>query len=159
MDMLVEVLNKMDDIHFIHVSNKYFYNYDKMLNSLCKNFRGGTIQKKRYFVVNCDLPTIMISKSYINDDAETSFDFYKKTPHREVLLQTYILEELNAPGIREIKQVELWKNWRQYIPHPHKDLICPEPPQEIIERIKKEKSNKVKEKTQKRKRDSTRNKK
>jgi hypothetical protein len=62
MDMLVEVLNKMDDIHFIHASDKYFYNYDKMLNSLYKNFRAGTIQKSHYFV-NCDQPTIMISKS------------------------------------------------------------------------------------------------
>jgi hypothetical protein len=103
MDMLVEVLNKMDDIHFIHTSDKYFYNYDKMLNSLYKNFRAGTIQKYHYFVINCDQPTIMISKSYINDDTETSFDFYKKSPHREVLLQTYTLEELNAPRIRERK--------------------------------------------------------
>jgi len=145
----------MDDIHFIHASDKYFCNYDKMLNTLYKNFRAGTIQKKLCFVINCDRPTIMISKSYINDNAETSFDFYKKTLHKEVLLQTYTLEELNAPGMREIKQVELWKNWRQYIPHLHKDLTYPEPPQEIIERIKKEKSNKLKEKTQKRKRDST----
>jgi len=108
MDMLVEVLNKMDDIHFIHASDKYFYNYDKMLNSLYKKFRAGTIQKNHYFVINCDLSTIMISKSYINDDTDTSYDFYKETPHREVLLLTYSLEELNAPGIREIKQVELW---------------------------------------------------
>jgi hypothetical protein len=133
----MDMLNKMDEIHFIHASDKYFYNYDKMLNTLSKNFRAGTIQKNHYFVVNCDQPTIMISKSFINDNAETSFDFYKKTLHREVLLQNYTLEELNTPGIREIKQVELWRNWRQLIPHLHKDLICPEPPRVITEESRK----------------------
>ncbi len=30
----MDMLNKMDEIHFIHASDKYFYNYDKMLNTL-----------------------------------------------------------------------------------------------------------------------------
>ena len=38
MEMLVDILNKMDDITFIHVSSDIFYNYDKMLDNFYKNF-------------------------------------------------------------------------------------------------------------------------
>jgi hypothetical protein len=50
-----------------------------------------------------------------------------------------------------IKQVELWKHWAQFVPHPYKTVICPKPPQDVIERIKKEKSAKQKAATRKRK--------
>jgi hypothetical protein len=126
MEMLVEVLNKMDDITFTHAPSDVFYNYDKMLDIFYKNFKPGTIQKNHYFVVDSSESTTMLSKLFIDDTS-------------------------NAPGIREIKQVELWKNWSQFVPHPHKQIICPKPPQDIIDQIRKEKSAKQKAATKKRK--------
>ncbi len=152
MDMLHDVLNKMDDIKFIKASDNYFFNYDKLLDCLYKNFKAGNIQKNHYFVVHSNAPTSMISKTYINDENETTFNFHKDTPHRAVLLETYTLEHLNAPGIRDIKQVELWKNWRQYIPDPYKDIMCPEPTKEVVDKIQKDKSRKQKEKVASKKR-------
>ena len=147
MEMLVDLLNKMDDIQFFHVSSNQFYNYDKMLDCFYKNFKAGTIQKNHYFVVHSNEPTTMITKSYINDKDDTTFNFYKNVPHRSVLIETYTMERLNVPGIRDIKQVELWKNWRQYVPDPYKDSICPKPTEDVLEKIKREKSKKQQEKT------------
>jgi hypothetical protein len=48
------------------------------------------------------------------------------------------LAPLGLPdGIREIKQFELWKNWSQFVPHPHKEVICPKPPQDVMDKIKR----------------------
>jgi hypothetical protein len=46
--------------------------------------------------------------------------------------------------MNEIKQVELWKNWRQFVPHPYKDTICPQPADDIIDRVKEQQSAKHK---------------
>jgi hypothetical protein len=146
MDMLVDVLNLQDDVTFQKTSSTTFKNYDKMLDTFYKNFKPGTIQKNHCFSVTCHSPTKMTYKSFINDNTEESFDFSKgEKEGRGAAMATYMLEPLDTPGIREIKQVELWKNWRQFVPHPHKDMICPEPPQEVLDRIKKQKSDKQKE--------------
>ena len=153
MDMLVDVLNLQDDVTFQKTSSTTFKNYDKMLDTFYKNFKPGTIQKNHCFSVTCHSPTKMTYKSFINDNTEESFDFLKgEKDGREAAMATYMLEPLDTPGIREIKQVELWKNWRQFVPDPHKDMICPEPPQEVLDRIKKQKSDKQKEIAKKRKR-------
>ncbi len=70
---------------------------------------------------------------------------------QNVTLSSCTLERLNAPGIREIKQVELWKNWSQFAPYPHKEVICPKPQQDVTDRKKREKSAKQKAATKKRK--------
>ncbi len=151
MEMLVDILNKMDDITFIHVSSDIFYNYDKMLDNFYKNFKPGTIQKNHYFAVDSNEPTTMTSKLFIDDDATDQYNHMKAINERNFTLSSYTLERLNAPGIKEIKQVELWKNWSQFVPHPHKEVICPKPPQDVIDRIKKEKSAKQRAANKKRK--------
>jgi hypothetical protein len=45
MDMLVDVLNRMNDITFNYASSAYFYDYDKVLDKFYKNFKPGTIKK------------------------------------------------------------------------------------------------------------------
>jgi len=154
MDMLVDVLNSTDDVTFIHASDSFFYDYDSMLNEFYKNFPSGTIQKNHYFSVHCDAPTTMITKAYINDPTETLVDFKKKND-RQSALKNYPLQRLLTPGIRDIKQVELWKNWRQFVPDPHKDLICPKPPEEVIQKIRKEKSEKQQQRTNERKKEKS----
>lgn len=151
MEMLVEVLNMMDDISFTHVPSDVFYNFDKMLDIFYKNFKPGTIQKNHYFVVDSSEPTTMLSKLFIDDTSTDRYNHRKAVKERDFDLSHFTLERLNAPGIREIKQVELWKNWSQFVPHPHKQIICPKPPQDIIDKIRKEKSAKQKVATKKRK--------
>ena len=42
-------------------------------------------------------------------------------------MKNFNLETLKAPGLREINQVELYKNWRQYVDHQYWDEMCPKP--------------------------------
>jgi hypothetical protein len=61
------------------------------------------------------------------------------------LRSQYKLEWLTEPGIWEIKQVKLWTKWTKRIPPQFQDEICPEPDKEIIQRIKNEKKEKLKQ--------------
>ena len=64
---------------------------------------------------------------------------------KETLTTNYPpLEE--APGIKEIKQVELYTKWRKLIPEQFQNIICPKPANDIINRVKKNKADRAKSK-------------
>jgi hypothetical protein len=48
------------------------------------------------------------------------------------------------PGLREIKQVELWKKCRSLMPEEYRDKLCPMPPKEILDGEKNRKNMKSK---------------
>ena len=50
------------------------------------------------------------------------------------------------PGLRNIKQVELYHKWRPFIPEEFRDGICPKPSDKIIKSIKDERKGKQNEK-------------
>jgi len=52
------------------------------------------------------------------------------------------------PSIAAIKQVELFTNWRPFVPEEFKDRICPEPTKEVIDKVKMDKRTKAKRKAE-----------
>ena len=69
---------------------------------------------------------------------------------KKALMKTFPINE-TAQGISEIKQVELFTKWREFVPEEYRDIMCPKPDDDIIERIKAEKSAKAKKKADERK--------
>jgi len=54
------------------------------------------------------------------------------------------LNVLKSPGIRPIKQVELYTKWWTLIPDVNdREETCPRPSDEIIESVKKQKNSKA----------------
>ena len=49
-----------------------------------------------------------------------------------------------GPGLREIKQVELWKKYRPLVPEEHREECCPMPSKEILDGEKNRKNAKSK---------------
>ena len=45
--------------------------------------------------------------------------------HNNILNESPV--EIPAPGLREIKQRELFKKWRPFVPKERRDSICPKP--------------------------------
>jgi hypothetical protein len=68
-----------------------------------------------------------------------------KGPSHAQLMKEYQLQQLKEPGLKEIKQVELWTKWRKFIPHQFQSEICPEPEVAVLQRIKNEKKEKLKQ--------------
>ena len=52
----------------------------------------------------------------------------------------------SAPGLSEIKQVELYTKWRKLIPDQFQDDVCPKPTDEVLNKVKKDKADKAKTK-------------
>ena len=73
------------------------------------------------------------------------------------------LDPCIAPGLKEIKQVELFPKWRQFVPEKYKDETCPDPGVEVLNSVKGKKAkllkDKEKEKKQKEKKPSKKRKK
>lgn len=51
-----------------------------------------------------------------------------------------------APGIADIKQVELYTKWRKLIPDQYQDIICPKPDDNVIIKVKRDKAKRAKNK-------------
>ena len=60
------------------------------------------------------------------------------------MLMTDYPAELEPPGIKPIKQAELFKKWRQFVPVQFQNEICPNPGTELLNAVAKEKSEKRK---------------
>jgi hypothetical protein len=61
----------------------------------------------------------------------------------------YSIKILHPQSIPDYKQVELYNNYRKYLPKKYKDITCPKPPESVLDTIKKERSERVKGKKKK----------
>jgi|LakMenEpi03Aug12_release.lakeMendotaPanAssembly.Ray.scaffolds.fasta_scaffold818407_1 hypothetical protein len=101
------------------------------------------------FWVTSEAPTIMHSKTY-DDDADYNiwrYDHLRNVgANRLQQMMQYELEPLPRPGLKPIKQVELWKKWSQFVPQQYWEDICPRPSPEIIEQVAQERNKSRREK-------------
>jgi hypothetical protein len=94
-------------------------------------------------------------KSSHADDETYSYQFgINNVPHnnRFSILQTIVAPVLPRPGIKPIKQVELYKKWRPFIPSQFRDEIYPRPSDEVIASVKNDRNKKAREGTAKKRR-------
>ena len=60
-----------------------------------------------------------------------------------------VIPEKEAPGIKPIKQVELYKKFRKYVPDKYKDTHYAAPDAEVVAEVKGDKKEKAVTKKQK----------
>ena len=85
----------------------------------------------------------MVFKTSNRPNATTFiFPISKPTTNRYELL-TAPLTQLKAPGRQPIKQVELYTKYRKFVPLQWRDACCPKPSDEVLNKIKSDKSEKV----------------
>jgi hypothetical protein len=61
-------------------------------------------------------------------------------------MEAFELHTLNASGLHPIKQVELYKKFRPFVPRKHWEDTCPRPSDEVLAQVKEESSKKRKTK-------------
>jgi hypothetical protein len=152
MGMLLEAMTHPQVIAY-DVNWQMFKNWDKFLNRIYKKM--SAVLKWQMFHSSAELGVAHIFfKSSNVDDAL----FLKENLMKPGVV---VGEERNAllveeptplystrPGLREIKQVELWKKYRPLIPEKYRDELCPKPAKEILEGEKNRKNAKSKMKRQ-----------
>ena len=94
-------------------------------------------------------------KSHMKRTTEAEQEAGDKRKHRKVsiseeerllLLRTLEPEILPRPGLRGIKQMELFTNYRKLVPEEFRDELCPKPSDEVMMKHKKDRKDKQKQK-------------
>jgi hypothetical protein len=65
---------------------------------------------------------------------------------RVVAMEAFELQTLKAPGLRPIKQVELYKKLSPFVPHEFLEDTCPRPSDDVLAQVKDESSTNQKTK-------------
>ncbi len=136
-------LNLLPNVNFHCVSPDVFFDYDEFFDRFYKPFQPNTVKKNHIFLVQYPDVTTMHCKLYNNEDEFESFNHrhHSSGPTRIQDMANYQLKELTPPGIKPIKQVELWKKWRKFVPRQYWIDICPEPSDEVKAKVKADFNN------------------
>ena len=129
MGQMVELMNEGSNVTFKEVTAEDFFDYGEMLDRFYKKFPGGAIQRNHVFWVDSLNPTKIYTKVSDGKDIETIEMKTSKVVRdndRERQLTRYVLQPIAAPGLKEIKQVELYSKFRKFVPHQFRDEICPQ---------------------------------
>lgn len=148
---LKEKLNSLDNVHYYHVDCETFYDVNAMLSQCYKPFPTGSIKQNHFFWVECSNPTTMCSVLHNDDDCEvTRFNHIlpmDPTEDRNTFLWRAFtnMTKLTAPGMKPIKQVELWKKWGPFVPEAERHHLCSRPSDDVIEKVASDRASKQRE--------------
>ena len=143
---LSSLLNEIDNVNYNHVTSEVFFDYLKLLDKFYKKFVAGSVKKNHWFWVDDSSPTVMNTQSHHNDeDAErtTNNHLIRMQDRLNKMKEAFNNKQLlKAPGMKPIKQVELWKKWGPFIPEDERNELCPKPPTDIIKAVAEERASK-----------------
>jgi hypothetical protein len=147
MGMLLEAMTHEQVIAY-NVKWQEFKDWDKYLNRLYKKM--SAVLKWQIFQSSTELGVANIFfKSSNVEDARTLTESLQKPSvvgdaRKAVLLQQPTRLYPTRLGLREIKQVELWKKYRPLVPEEYRDECCPMPTKEVLDGEKNRKNAKSK---------------
>ena len=153
MSQMVSVLNYSPKVHVIRAHSELHYDWDAYLDRLYKRPAAGTVNKNHIFRADVNQPGQLRTESIKGVDMKVqNLSKIKITSTgatkagRTRILKYGKVGVIEPPGLKPIKQVELYKNWRPLVPDEYKDAICPKPSDTILEVVKKERAEKKKKK-------------
>jgi len=62
-----------------------------------------------------------------------------KTLALKTYAKDFIFPKCLPPGLSDIKQLELYKKVRKYVPEKYQDILCPKPSNDVMIRARKQK--------------------
>jgi hypothetical protein len=127
-----------------------FKNYSALLDKYYNNFKTRKVQNNHDFHVDNQ-------ESYLNMKCAThdGVEFVlqpvikrgtKLCDARTKEIQEFRLENLKPPGLRPLKQVELYKKFRPCVSRQYWEEISPKPKEEVMEHVRNERSDRRKTK-------------
>jgi hypothetical protein len=112
---VIKVLNSQPNVTAIEMDSHHFLDYENMLDKLFHKLEAGTIQQNHVFSVKKNGDSIEMDKRENIDADAVVQNMLKKgqragMPERNELLNEHCLQMCARPGLRLIKQVELYTN-------------------------------------------------
>jgi hypothetical protein len=146
----VESLNTKDNVNIVDAKEELFKDYGSMHDKLYSSFKPNTIQKNHIFKVEHTDATLSMQCAIHNEAPCAIKPMLKKGQElgaaRRDAIDAYKLETLKAPGFCPIKQVELYKKFRPFVPRCDWDKTCPRPSNGVLAMVKNEAAERRKQK-------------
>ena len=150
---LLKVLNTNEKITVKEVRSEHFKEYGKFLQRFYKKFESGTIKPNHVFSVDDSLEPGTIAVKVDDEGNVTKQKLVKKGMGLDANNWKQHLRAAHSNlipipecGIPDIKKVELYTKYRPLVPEEFRDTICPFPGDDILQKIKKERNDRVREK-------------
>jgi hypothetical protein len=149
MGMLTECL-KHEQVIPCEVDWRVFMDWDKYLSRLYKKM--SSVVKWQMFQSSTEIGGgRMFFKSSNVENAKTLEESLKKPSvvgdiRNGILMEQPQQQYAKRPGLREIKQVEMYKKYRSLVPVEYRAELCPQPAKEVLDREKTRKNAKSQEK-------------
>lgn len=162
-EQLINVLNEADDVTAVRTGPSDFFDWDTFEDTIYRQLTTGTVTRSHMFLFDNQKPGILRTQDTAEDSSHWNEQQLVKRMNRETrasIIKDYKthLKVLEPPGIKPIKQWELWHKWRPFIPAPFQDSLCPKPSEEICQTMKEknlERSQKATEKKRQAKKQRT----
>jgi hypothetical protein len=142
------------------ITPEIFKDFDLFNNQFFRGFE--KIGVAKWHVFTCELndkqePVMTFEESNLDDALVESMNMHKRSNKfsantRGDRMESLVMKTLTRPGLADIKQVDLYRKFREYVPEYAKDITCPKPPDEMIRKIAKMRSDKSRDKAHEKKR-------
>jgi hypothetical protein len=148
-EQLTKSMETHNNINVTVTKASDFRNWDGFWDKFYKRFVSGTVHSTHIFSASKENKTTLIFRADdLPNTKVSSQNLMKKgtdNPNRPALLKSSQVDVIEAPGIPPIKQVELFSKYRALIPEEFRDITCPEPSEDIKNKIKSERNTKQRE--------------
>jgi hypothetical protein len=137
-------------VNIVDAKEELFKDYGSMFDKFYSSFKPNTIQKNNIFKVGHTDATLSMQCAIHNMAPFVMHTMLKKGQElgaaRRDAIDAYNLDTLKAPGISPIKQVELYKKFRHFVPRCYWDKTCPRPSDEVLVMVKNKTAERRKQK-------------
>ena len=149
---LVRLMNKSDKVNAVIVSHKAFFYWNKFQDEHYGPIKAGEVLINHVFIFEAKCPaTIKYARVIYSEFKNQTLPLNSKVVQtnqdhqiRRQKIRESVLEGLKKIGLKPIKQVELWSKWGPLIQDKdERNALCPKPPDEIIRKVKGDKSKKA----------------
>eukprot|EP00977_Amphora_coffeiformis_P029354 scaffold40233_cov191-Amphora_coffeaeformis.AAC.1 len=124
---LLQVLNTSADVTAVGVDHTHFYDWDAFEDTIYRKIKSGTVTRTHLFEFDASRPGVLVTKDTVLADSFGSEQNLVKKMVKETraaCMENYksFLKVLKPPGIKPIKQYELWHKWRPFVPEQFQDI-------------------------------------
>ena len=146
---LVQLMNKSAKVNAVIVSHEDFFDWNKLQDEVYGPLKAGEVLINHVFIFEAKCPaTIKYARVIYSEFKTQTLPLNSKVvltnqDHqiRRQKVRESVLEGLKKIGLKPIKQVELWSKWGPLIQDEvERNALCPKPPDEIISKVKGDKS-------------------
>ena len=155
MKQFIDLISDSVFVCGMEVYSSDFYDYNLLFEKIYKDLNKPGVKKWQIFSVtkpdNNDMKLSMVFRSSNLEDALVqTYPIIKTATNRDTMIRSKLVM-LDPPGLKDIKQVELYTKYRKYVPIEWQDETCPRPAQAVLDKFKLEKNEKVKSALEKKK--------